>query len=87
MKADNWLSPRNKLILRDAVNKRAAEVTLHGGRKFTMEYTKGKAGTTQAGEDFVTLRPCEGIVPRGTIKIATMMDNLWLEFAGDRRDM
>lgn len=85
---ENWLSPTNKLVIREAVRKHASEMELRDGRKFKLTYQTEPIGKTYAGEELVTISPTGGALsPRGQFKVATVLDLMWLAFAGDRKDL
>lgn len=84
---ENWLNPTNKLLIQRAVRKRASEVTLGDGRKLNLTYLTAPEGKTYAGDLMVKFSPQIGFAPRGEFKVDTILELMWLAFAGDKKEL
>lgn len=74
MTEQNWLNPLNKLRFADAFRKKAPQVTLLSGQRFSLTYTL----TTVEVHPIPTTEFPNQFVPMGTFDLKQVRDGLWL---------
>lgn len=78
--ADDWLDPINRLIFREAVDRRLPTLRLRDGRTFTLTYGTKTSRLLTEPVEIVTMVPLKPktLVPRGTFPVNEILDPFFL---------
>lgn len=74
MTEQNWLNPMNKIRFQAAFRKKAPQVTLLNGQKFSLDYTDTKVSV----HPIPTPDYPSQFIPMGTFDLKKVRDALWL---------